>query len=123
VPVEVSGTSPVPGPKYPVGGDQPRINAGSPTYPVDVSAALTEDGKALTIAVINPTESVQELALDVKGIQLQPGGKSWRMWGPSLTSVTGLNSKDVQISQEPANDPALLRVAPHRIVIYEFARR
>ncbi|MGE5488159.1 MAG: alpha-N-arabinofuranosidase [bacterium] len=123
VPVEVSGTSPVPGPKYPVGGDQPRINAGSPTYPVDVSAALTEDGKALTIAVINPTESVQELALDVKGIQLQPGGKSWRMWGPSLTSVTGLNSKDVQISQEPANDPALLRVAPHSIVIYEFARR
>ncbi|HKV38412.1 MAG TPA: alpha-N-arabinofuranosidase, partial [Blastocatellia bacterium] len=35
VPLEVGGNSPPPPPKYPVGGDQPRVNAGSPTYPVD----------------------------------------------------------------------------------------
>ena len=123
VPVEVGGSSPVPGPKYPVGGDQPRINAGSPTYPVDVSAALTADGKALTIAVINPTESVQELALDVRGIALQPGGKSWRFTGPNLDAVTGLNRNDVQILTAPANDPAVLSVPSHSIVLYEFGRR
>ncbi len=47
VPVEVGGNSPVPPPLYPVGADQPKVNAGSPTYPVDVSAALTARRKVL----------------------------------------------------------------------------
>ena len=61
VAVPVDGYSPVPAPLYPVGADQPKVNAGSPTYPVDVSAALTADGKFLTVAVVNPTESAQTL--------------------------------------------------------------
>ena len=37
----------------------PHVNAGSPTYPLDVAAALSADGKTLTVAVVNPTEAPQ----------------------------------------------------------------
>ena len=68
IPVEVDGNSPQPAPKFPVGGDQPRVNAGSPTFPLDVSAAFTSDRKFLTVAVVNPTESAQTLDLDFQGV-------------------------------------------------------
>ncbi len=68
LPVAVDGNSPVPAPLYPVGADQPKVNAGSPTYPVDVAAALSADGKFLTMAVVNATESTQTLALAIKGM-------------------------------------------------------
>src|SRR5690606_18231194 len=32
IPVEVTGNAPPPPPKYAVGGDQPKVNAGSPTF-------------------------------------------------------------------------------------------
>jgi alpha-N-arabinofuranosidase len=47
--VEVSGDSPQPKPIYPAGGDQPAVNPGSDTYPLDVSAAFSDDRKTLTI--------------------------------------------------------------------------
>src|ERR1035437_6685802 len=75
VPVEVGGNSPPPAPLYPVGADQPKVNAGSPTYPVDVSAALTSDGKFLTVAVINANESAQAFDLGIRGIALSGKGR------------------------------------------------
>ena len=53
VPVAVAGNSPQPAPKYPPYGDQPETSSGSPTYPLDMVAALTEDRKFLTLAVVN----------------------------------------------------------------------
>ena len=61
IPVGVSGNSPQPEPKYPPAPDQPKTNSGSPTYPLDVFAALTPDRKFLTVAVVNATESEQKL--------------------------------------------------------------
>ena len=123
VPVAVGGDSPVPAPLYPVGADQPKVNAGSPTYPVDVTAALTDDGKKLTIAVINPTESVQQLALTYGGIALQPRGRLWRLTGPSLTSSTGLGRQEVAITEATVDNNQALAVAPISISIYEFEKR
>ena len=71
LPVEVDGNAPPPTPKYPAGGDQPHVNAGSATYPLDVSAALTADRKRLAIAIINPTESPQELNLSIKALDFR----------------------------------------------------
>ena len=42
IPVDVSGNSPQPKPKYPPGGEQPVVNAGSDTFPLDVAAAWTD---------------------------------------------------------------------------------
>ena len=38
--------------------------------PLDVAAAWTEDRKALTIGIVNPTEQKCELAMDLKGDNL-----------------------------------------------------
>ena len=67
IPVALHGNSPQPAPKYPVGGDQPKTNSGSPTYPLDMFAALTPDRKFLTLAVVNATESEQKFDLNVSG--------------------------------------------------------
>jgi alpha-N-arabinofuranosidase len=108
---------------YPVGADQPKVNAGSPTYPVDVSAALTADGKFLTVAVVNPTESAQTLDLGVKGIVLRRNGRMWRMTGPNLTAATGLTSHEVQVTESSVDQtPNTLEIAPISITIYEFER-
>jgi alpha-N-arabinofuranosidase len=124
VPVEVDGNSPPPPPKYPVGGDQPRVNAGSSTYPLDVSAALTSDGKAVTMAVVNPTESTRELDLSITGIELQGKGKHWHLTGPTIDSMTGLTRHEIQVTEMPLGQtPKTLQVAPISIDVYEFERR
>ncbi|MGO9261853.1 MAG: alpha-N-arabinofuranosidase [Bryobacteraceae bacterium] len=99
VPVEVAGNSPPPPPKYPVGGDQPHVNAGSPTFPLDVSAALTSDGKVLTVAVVNPAESGQQLDLSITGMELRGQGRHWRLTGPTIDSITGLSRHEVQVTE------------------------
>lgn len=124
VPVEVGGNSPAPPPLYPVGGDQPKVNAGSPTYPVDVVAALTSDGKSLTVAVINATETAQELNVSFKGIALTGRGRAWRMTGDSLNAATGLGRNEVRIAESAITEtPKALKIAPTSINIYEFEKR
>jgi alpha-N-arabinofuranosidase len=124
VPVEVGGNSPPPAPKYPVGGDQPKVNAGSPTYPLDVSAALSSDGKLLTVAVVNPTESAQSLELTIRGVELRGRGRLWRLTGPGLDAATGLGRREVQVVETPIGEaPKTLQVTPISIELYEFERR
>ena len=124
VPVEVGGSSPPPAPKYPAGGDQPKVNAGSPTYPVDVSAALSSDGKLLTLAVVNPTESVQELKVTLQGVELRGNGRVWRMTGASASAATGLGRNELQVVETSVNEvPKVLRVAPLSIDLYQFEKR
>ena len=123
IPVEVGGDSPVPAPLYPVGGDQPKVNAGSPTYPVDVVAALTADGKVLTVAIINANESAQDLDLTVKGIA--PGkGRMWRMTGDSLTASAGIGRNEIRITETALSEaPKSVTIAPFSIDIYELEKR
>jgi len=124
VPVEVGGNSPPPPPLYPVGADQPKVNAGSPTHPVDVVAALSSDGKFLTMAVINANESAQELDVSFRGIALAGKGRMWRMTGASLDAATGLGRNDVRVVERPLTQtPGTLTIAPISIEIYEFARQ
>jgi alpha-L-arabinofuranosidase len=44
-------------------------------------AAFTEDRKALTISVVNPTMNPQEIALDLKGTSLTGKGTRWQIVG------------------------------------------
>ena len=93
IPVEVSGNSPQPKPTDPPGGEQPMVNAGSDTFPLDAAAAWTSDRKALTVAVINPTDVEQSLKLNLTGADLSGKGALWRLasaqsdgQNPSITS-------------------------------------
>jgi alpha-N-arabinofuranosidase len=120
VPVDVSGDSPPPPPKYPVGGEQPKVNAGSPTFPLDVAAAWTADRRALTIAVVNPTESEQALDLTVTGADLLAGGRRWRMAPAALdATITPGEKPEVEVEERAvAGLPASGRYPPFSVSLY-----
>jgi Alpha-L-arabinofuranosidase C-terminal domain len=124
-PVEVTGGSPQPPPKYPVGGDQPRVNSGSSTYPVDVSAALSGDRKALTVAVVNPTESAQRMDLDIQGFEPRGQGRMWKLTGPDVNASNRLGQPpQVEVVETQfTTAPKTLSVAPISVNLYEFETR
>ena len=122
IPVEVSGNSPQPNPKYPPGGEEPHVNAGSDTFPVDVAAAWSADRKSLIVAVINPTTSLQEIDLAIDGAALSAGGKMWRMARLTSTrpSSSGRNRVSKSRSKPCAAVPSSLTLPPWSVSIYEF---
>jgi alpha-L-arabinofuranosidase len=118
-PVRVSGNVPPPPPRYPLGGDQPQVNAGSDTYPLDVAAALSEDRRTLTLAVLNPTTSPQQATFALSGIVLR-GGKSWQMTGPSPEAANLLGqAPQVQVTERTLDAlPSTLTVDPLSINLF-----
>ena len=124
MPVEVGGDSPVPAPLYPVGGDQPKVNAGSPTYPVDVVAALTADGKFLTIAVINANESAQDLDLTFKGIDVRQGSHVAHDRRQFERRPRASDGSEIRITETALSEtPKSVTIAPFSIDIYELEKR
>jgi alpha-N-arabinofuranosidase len=125
IPVDVSGNSPQPKPTDPPGGEQPVVHAGSDTFPLDVAAAWTAGRKALTVAVINPTESLQTLNLQINGVKLSGKGTLRRMAPESLTATVvvgqepGVKIEEQKLDAIPANPT----FAPFSVNIYEFPVR
>jgi alpha-N-arabinofuranosidase len=123
IPVEVSGDSPQPKPIYPAGGDQPEVNPGSNTYPLDVSAALSDDRRTLTFAVLNPSDSEQQLQLAITGVKLASQGHLWRMTPSSVDATITVRQKPgVEVGeQELRSTPNPMAVPPFSVNIYSFA--
>ena len=114
-PVEVSGNSPQPKPTDPPGGEQPAVNAGSDTFPLDVAAAWTEDRRALTVAVLNPTDVEQSLKLNIAGADLSGKGTLWRL------ASTEANGQNPVISSSPVDSiPGSLTLPRFSMNIYEL---
>ena len=123
IPVEVTGDSPQPKPAFPAGGDQPAVNPGSDTYPLDVSAALSDDRKTLTFAVLNPSDSGQNLKLAIKGAKLaNQRGHLWRMAPATLIATNTVGQKPLVEVQEQilASVPDAMPVPPFSVTIYSF---
>ena len=122
IPVEISGNSPQPAPQYPIGGDQPKTNSGSPTYPLDMFAALTPDRKFLTLAVVNATESEQTFDLDFAGARSQGAATLWRMTAMSLDAANHVGKEPEVAIKEivTGTAPHSLTVAPISINIFRI---
>jgi len=119
-PVSVQGSSPQPEPKYPVGFLHPKINAGSPTYPLDVIAGVSPDGKSLRIGVVNPTATAQTLKLDLKALALKGAGRKWVLSGASLGAANKVGAPaGVTITQGLASRSKLV-VSPISATVFEF---
>ena len=115
IPVEVSGNSPQPKPTDPPGGEQPVVNAGSPTFPLDVVAAWTEDHRALTVAVLNPSDVEQPLKLNIDGADLSGKGTLWRL------ATAERNGQNPSISHSPVDSiPDSLTLPRFSVNIYEL---
>jgi alpha-L-arabinofuranosidase len=122
IPVQVSGDSPQPKPLYPAGGDQPAVNPGSDTYPLDVSAALSEDRKTLTFAVLNPSDSEQRLKISIHNAELSGQGHLWRMAPSSVDATVTVGQKaGVEVEEKKiASMPDTMLVPPFSVNIYSF---
>jgi alpha-L-arabinofuranosidase len=53
------------------------VEVAGETNPLDIAAAWTQDRKALTIAVVNPTENKYVLSTELKGAKLTGKGQLW----------------------------------------------
>jgi len=122
IPLEVDGNSPQPDPKYAVGFSHPKVKAGSPTYPLDISAALAPDRHSLTIAVVNPTTTTQTLAIDLKAMRAKGPGHAWRLTGATLDAQNKVGAPPgVSIHDLPVKALGrMLSVAPISTTIYLF---
>jgi alpha-N-arabinofuranosidase len=124
-PVAVTGNSPQPDLRGLAGLDKPKIPSGSDTYPLDAMAALTADGKALTVAIVNPTESEQQIDVAFKGVALQPRGKLWRIAAAELNPQNQPGKPPVVDITESAvtQAPGRLAIPKLSISLYELPVR
>ena len=115
IPVAVSGNSPQPKPADPPGGEQPAVNAGSDTFPLDVVAAWTDDHRTLTVAILNPTDVEQPLKLNIAGAPLSGKGTLWRL------ASTEDNGQNPVISNSPVDAlPNSLSLPRFSVSIYKL---
>jgi alpha-N-arabinofuranosidase len=122
IPVDVTGDSSQPKPLYPPGGDQPAVNPGSPTYPLDVSAALSDGRKTLTFAVLNPSDSEQPMKLAIHNVKLRANGELWQMAPKRVdaTIVVGQIPGVAVQQQELSAVPDSIVAPPFSVTIYSF---
>jgi alpha-N-arabinofuranosidase len=73
--------------------------------PLDVSAALTADGKALTVGVVNPTYNTYQIKLDLSGVSVAGKAKAWVIAGddPTAYNTPGQPAK-MTITEAPDAD-------------------
>jgi alpha-N-arabinofuranosidase len=122
VPVAVLGVSAQPEPRYPVGYAHPKVRAGSPTYPLDVIAGLSPDGKTLRIGVVNATAAPQPLNLDLKSLSVRDPGRRWVLTGASLEAANkvGAPTGVTVTAGSVARPGSRLVVAPISATVFEF---
>jgi len=118
IPIEVIGNSPQPKPTDPPGGEQPVVNAGSDTFPLDVVAAWTTDRRALTVAALNPTDKEQSVNLKIANVDLSGKGTLWRL------ASTEVNGQNPSISNSPVDAiPGTVQLPRFSVSIYTLAAK
>lgn len=122
IPVALAGNSPQPPTGNPPYLDEPKVSSGSPTYPLDVFAALSADRKYLNVAVVNATDSEQKFDLSVAGSSLAGPSTQWQLAGSSLDAANHVGQPaQVTIKETPlVSPPATISVAPISISVYRF---
>ena len=123
IPVALSGNSPQSAPKYPAGGpDQPAKSSGSPTYPLDMYAALSPDRKFLIVSVVNATESEQKIDLNVAGAHLSGASTLWQLTAKSVDALNRVGeAPQLAIKESSVGEvPSTIAVAPISVNIFQF---
>lgn len=122
IPVEVTGNSPQHPVKGTVGVDRPRVTSGSDTYPLDAVAALSSDRQTLTVAVVNPTESPQNIALTINGMSLKDDVQKWEIAADNL-QAENVPDQDPQVKIVESSleaVPSQLDLAPLSVTLFRF---
>jgi alpha-N-arabinofuranosidase len=67
---------------------------------IDVAAAKTADGSALTIGVVNPQAEPQTIDVKLDGLKLGSTAMAWRVTGPNPTAHNTPEKKEVTITED-----------------------
>jgi alpha-L-arabinofuranosidase len=121
-PVAVDGNSPqqqVRGTAFVDKGTKPT---GSPTYPLDVLAALSADGKKFLLSIINPTEEPQEITPQISGVKVRGAGKLSQIAAPSVEADNEPGKEPIIkiVETAQASMPEKVKVPPISVSVYEF---
>jgi alpha-N-arabinofuranosidase len=102
-------------------GTLPVAVSGVPK-PYDVAAAWTEDKKALTISVVNPTPEAAAFKLGVAGAKLAASGKAWVVTGPSAKAcnIPGKAPQVTAKESEAQLEGGALKVEPLSATVFRF---
>ena len=109
--------------------DKPQTSSGSPTYPLDVMAAISPDGRRLTVSVVNPSESAQQLVMQVlKGGAAAGFARNGRKWTIAAADANSRNlpgqEQQISLTESPVDDLTVSQtVPPVSISLYEFVIR
>jgi alpha-N-arabinofuranosidase len=121
LPVALTGNSPQPNPTQHIVGDLPRTSAGSPTYPLDMVAALSSDRKYLTLAVVNATDTVQKFDLNLSGARVGESATLWEMTGKDVDAANHVGqTPQVEVKETAIKGTTTLSVSPISVDIYRF---
>ncbi len=122
LPVKVSGNSPQQAVQGTPFVDIPTSPIGSPTYPLDVVAALSSDRKTFILSVVNPTEEQHGFAPQISGVKLRGAGKLWQIAAPSVDAENVPGKEPVvKINEIPqASLAESVHVPPVSVNVYEF---
>lgn len=121
IPVQVAGNTPQPQSKWPIGGEQPKVNAGGDTYPLDIVAALSSDKKTLTVAIVNPTETDQEITIDLNGVKTSNKITKWTISGSSYMARNIIGKEaEVSLKENTITKEKKILVGAATINIYKY---
>ena len=131
LPVAVSGNSPQLPAKGVVGIDNSARPSGSPTYPLDIFAALSADLKTLAISVINPTETPQDCELTLTGVRAGGPARVSQLTAPAgppppppAPGISRFGGPPATLAQSTlAEVPRRITVPPTSITVYQFEVR
>ncbi|WNH09228.1 hypothetical protein [Thalassobellus suaedae] len=105
----------------PVGGDQPKENAGGNTYPLDVIATMTEDKTAVVLAIVNPTLETETIIFDFGSTTFSEIGTQWTISGTSVEAKNVLNQEaEVKINESLIKSNNKLTIEPATINLIRY---
>jgi alpha-N-arabinofuranosidase len=88
---------------------------------LDISAALTEDGKALTVAVVNAQASPDEMSFDVRAASLSGQGTRWTLTGPDpMSSNQPGKPPNLTIKESALSIGRSLQVPAYSVTLFRF---
>jgi alpha-N-arabinofuranosidase len=90
--------------------------------PLDAMAALAKDGKRLTIGIVNPTEEVVSITLQVTGASLAGNGSCWEITGDDPSAFNEPGAEPRVTIREKAVGAVIdkLTAAPTSVVLYSL---
>jgi alpha-N-arabinofuranosidase len=94
------------------------VDGGAP--PLDLHAAVSEDGRRLTVGVVNPAREARLLRLAVEGGHVGAGGRAWVVTGPDEGAFNDPGRpRRVDLTERPV-EATRLDVPALAVVVFEL---